>query len=458
MREDRRSVLKLLGAGMAGSAALAATGAVAGETKTPLRRPPPPVPSRGKGFLWGTASSAYQFEGNNYASDLWPMEYLKPSIFKQPSGDADDSYNRVEGDIALAAELGMTAYRLSVEWSRIQPEPNQVSRANLAYYRRVLASIRAHGMLPVVTYMHYTSPRWFAAAGGFEVRKGIGPFLDYARVLTQELGDLMGLATTFNEPNIGALVSTDPKVQAMVPYIAAARKQAAKKVDSAQYAPPMLGKYQIQQPIMIEAHNQACHVIHQASGGRLPVGVTLSLNEERGKRQYVEAKEAIAMLPWLEADGDWVGVQNYTWTKVGPNGDLPYPKGTRLTQMGYPYAPESCARVVRTVARHWKSRFTSPRTALPRKTTPSVLPSLTPRWTAWPVACATASTCAATCTGPSPTTGSGSAATGPNSAWLRWTGKRSSARPSPVPCTWAGSPAVTSWPGGVPRPVLHSTC
>lgn len=356
MREDRRSALKLLGSGLAGTAALVAGG---GALSTPARdapprRQPPAVPGRGDGFLWGVAGAAYQVEGNNYASDLWPMEYLQPSVFKEPSGDADDTWNRVHEDIALAARLGFNSYRMSVEWSRIVPERGHVSRAALDYYRRVLESIRAHGMLPVVTYMHFTSPRWFAAAGGFEVKEGLAPWLDYARILTEELGGLIGLATTFNEPNLGALVSYDPAVAKMVPYIRMARQQAAKALGHERYAPPMLGSYQVQQPIMIEAHNRAREVIRHASGNRLPVGVTLSLNEERGKAGYVAAKEERVMLPWLRAEGDWVGVQNYTWSEVGPGQmDLPRAKDVKATQMGYPYAPESVAQVVRAVAQHW---------------------------------------------------------------------------------------------------------
>ena len=103
------------------------------------------------GFLWGSAGAAYQIEGGNVASDLWVMEHVKPTLFREPSGDAVDSYNRVGEDIALAASLGFNAHRFSIEWSRIEPEQGQISLAAIAYYRRVLETIRAHGMTPVVT-------------------------------------------------------------------------------------------------------------------------------------------------------------------------------------------------------------------------------------------------------------------------------------------------------------------
>jgi beta-glucosidase len=195
---DRRAVM-LGGAVAAGAVASAAQAKPAKTTAKP-------------GFLWGSAGAAYQIEGGNFASDLWVMEHAKPTIFKDPSGDAADSYNRVWDDIALAASLGFNTHRFSIEWSRIEPEPGQISLAGIAYYRRVLETIRKHGMTPFVTYNHFTTPRWFAAAGGFETRDGIAPFVRYCTLVTQHLGDLIGVASTFNEPNLGALVSWSPAI------------------------------------------------------------------------------------------------------------------------------------------------------------------------------------------------------------------------------------------------------
>jgi beta-glucosidase len=68
------------------------------------------------GFLWGTATAAHQVEGGNTASDLWLMEWMKDSLFAEPSGDACDHYHRYEQDIALLKGLGFGAYRFSIEW------------------------------------------------------------------------------------------------------------------------------------------------------------------------------------------------------------------------------------------------------------------------------------------------------------------------------------------------------
>ena len=54
------------------------------------------------GFLWGTAISAYQSEGNNYNSDAWVAENVTPTLFRERSGDACDSYHRYAEDIAIA--------------------------------------------------------------------------------------------------------------------------------------------------------------------------------------------------------------------------------------------------------------------------------------------------------------------------------------------------------------------
>lgn len=309
------------------------------------------------GFLWGSAGAAYQIEGGNVASDIWVLEHIKPTLFAEPSGDADDVYNRIDGDLALAASLGFNCHRLSIEWSRIEPEPGQISYAALAYYRRVLETCRQHGMAPVVTFNHYTVPRWFAASGGFETQDGIAPFVRYCDLVTRHMGDLMAVAATFNEPNINALLSWTPALQQMAPMIAGMRKAIGAATGAPKWSSPLLGDFRVQQPIMIEAHARAYDAIKTASGGRFPVGVTLALNDDKpagGDMGGVEAKRAQVLTPWLQAPGDMVGVQNYTESFVGPTADLPNTPGAELTQMDYPYAPRALEAVIRMVAARTK--------------------------------------------------------------------------------------------------------
>ena len=109
---DRRDVL----VGLAASAALPAIASAA----EPRRAVP-------NGFLWGTAISAHQSEGNNVNSDMWLNEHVPGTLFREPSGDACDSYERFEEDIAIAASLGLNCHRFGIEWARIEPEPGAFS-------------------------------------------------------------------------------------------------------------------------------------------------------------------------------------------------------------------------------------------------------------------------------------------------------------------------------------------
>jgi len=89
------------------------------------------------GFLWGTATAAHQVEGGNWNNDWWAWEHTPGSGCAEPSGDACDSWNRWAEDVALCRQLGFGSYRFSIEWSRIEPEEGEWSRAALDHYRRI---------------------------------------------------------------------------------------------------------------------------------------------------------------------------------------------------------------------------------------------------------------------------------------------------------------------------------
>ena len=153
-------------------------------------------------FLWGSSTAGHQVEGGNVNADLWPLEWAEGSQFVEPSLDACDHYHRYGEDIATLAELGLNAYRFSVEWSRIEPEPGAFSRAALDHYRRMVGTCLEHGVTPVVTYCHFTTPRWFAGAGGWAAADAPDRFGRYAERVTEHLGDLLPWVATLNEPNV----------------------------------------------------------------------------------------------------------------------------------------------------------------------------------------------------------------------------------------------------------------
>ena len=117
-------------------------------------------------------------------------------------GDACDSWNRWDEDVALVADLGLGSYRFSVEWSRIEPEEGEWSHAAVDHYRRQCEALRSRGIEPTVTFHHFTTPRWVADRGGWEDPATADRFAAFCERLAGELGDVIGRACTINEPNV----------------------------------------------------------------------------------------------------------------------------------------------------------------------------------------------------------------------------------------------------------------
>ncbi|HVJ01076.1 MAG TPA: family 1 glycosylhydrolase [Sphingomonas sp.] len=333
---NRRSVL--LGAG--GAAGLAAM-------ETAVAAPT----GKRDGFLWGTSGAAYQIEGGNVASDLWVLEHVKPTIFLTPSGDACDAYHRYEEDLALAARLGFNAHRLSIEWSRIEPERGQFSGAALAYYRGVLETCRKLGLAPVVTFNHFTVPRWVAASGGFNDPANVAAFAAYCARLTQAMGDLIHIAATFNEPNLATIVKWGGLAEKYRPLIQAMQKAAGERNGAPGWTSPMVSG-ESQYAGILAAHAAALESV-RAAGGRFPVGVTLAVTADRpadNDAGGMNRKNGEMLDRWLAAPGDFIGVQSYTGSLVGPEKDVPPGPGEELTQMGYAFMPDAVEHAVRLVA------------------------------------------------------------------------------------------------------------
>ena len=157
------------------------------------------------GFLWGTASAAYQVEGDNRNCDWWEFEQ-QPGRIKggATSAVACDHYHRYREDFKLLRELNQNAHRLSIEWSRIEPAEGEFDSRQIRHYRDVLGDLREQGIEPMVTLHHFTNPLWFTRKGGWANREAARAFLPYVTRMADELGDLVGLWCTINEPNIYA--------------------------------------------------------------------------------------------------------------------------------------------------------------------------------------------------------------------------------------------------------------
>ena len=143
------------------------------------------------GFLWGAATAAHQVEGGNRLSDWWAMEESGALPFR--SGDACDHYRRFAADFDLARDLGHTAHRFSLEWSRIEPAPGVWDPDAIAHYRSVVLALRQRGLEPLVTLHHFTNPRWFAERGGWLRRDAAALFTRYVERMAGALPEVAGL-------------------------------------------------------------------------------------------------------------------------------------------------------------------------------------------------------------------------------------------------------------------------
>jgi beta-glucosidase len=154
-------------------------------------------------FLWGTATSAHQVEGGNRNNDWWAFEQRPGAIWHgQRSGQACDWWANAERDLDLMAEMGHNTHRLSVEWSRIEPEEGRFDAKAIARYRAILSSLRRRGIEPMVTLFHFSSPLWLAVQGGWRNPGVIAHFRRFVRHTVEQLGDLVSLWCTINEPNV----------------------------------------------------------------------------------------------------------------------------------------------------------------------------------------------------------------------------------------------------------------
>lgn len=310
-----------------------------------------------EGFIWGTAAAAHQVEGNNTNCDFWLLEHTPDTIFSEPSGDACDHFHRYPDDIRLMAQLGFKSYRFSIEWARIEPEPGHFSAAALDHYRRMLAACHENGLIPCVTFHHFTSPRWLTADGGWEDKKTIDLFTRYCEKATKHLGDMIGMCCTINEANLVvslALRGTFPRegLKSRIPFFAEAAKRCGTTLD--RFGPFLFGHPYKIRDTMLGAHMQSREAI-KAGPGDFPVGITLAMTDY----QATPGGETLCKEAWsedydlfLEAaqQDDFVGVQTYSRTRFGPEGPLEAEEGVEVLIMGYEFYPESLEGTIRYAA------------------------------------------------------------------------------------------------------------
>jgi beta-glucosidase len=158
-------------------------------------------------FRWGLATAAYQIEGaateGGRGPSIWDTFAHTPGRTRHgDTGDvACDHYHRWESDLDLLEAIGVTDYRMSVSWTRLQPTGTGDLNADaVAFYRKVLGGLRDRGIRPLVTLYHWDLPQLLEDAGGWPNRDTAAAFARYARRVVAVLGDLVEDWVTLNEP------------------------------------------------------------------------------------------------------------------------------------------------------------------------------------------------------------------------------------------------------------------
>lgn len=159
-----------------------------------------------EGFLWGTASASHQCEGGNTNNQWYRWEQQGHIHTGEACGSASDWWQRAESDFERAEQMENNALRLSIEWSRVEPEEGHWDSAAIERYRALLSNLHRRHMTPVVTLHHFTEPIWFAERGGFTNPANIPLFIRYVRYVVSHLQDLCDFWITFNEPNVYAVM------------------------------------------------------------------------------------------------------------------------------------------------------------------------------------------------------------------------------------------------------------
>ena len=145
------------------------------------------------GFLWGTATSAYQVEGANYNAD-WEK-------FKS-AGQACDQYNLYEQDFDLIKQLNHNAHRLSIEWSRIEPKEGEFNQEEINHYIKELKYLKSLNITVMLTLWHFTLPQWVADKGGWENGQTPKYFERFVKKIVPQLAEYVDLWITLNEPGV----------------------------------------------------------------------------------------------------------------------------------------------------------------------------------------------------------------------------------------------------------------
>lgn len=155
-------------------------------------------------FVWGTSTAGHQIEGNNISSNNYKDELLRPhdpTGKAKPSGMACNHYNMVDEDISLMKDFEYPTYRMSVEWSRIEPDEGNFNQDAIDHYLREISKLNENGIKVMMTLHHFTHPAWFDDLGGFKNLDNRKYFERFAEKVVPVFSSFVDSWNVFNEFN-----------------------------------------------------------------------------------------------------------------------------------------------------------------------------------------------------------------------------------------------------------------
>lgn len=300
-------------------------------------------------FLWGAATSSHQVEGGNTLNDWWAWEQTLP-LSDSRSNQACNHWNTWKADVQLIHELGHTAHRLSIEWSRIEPESGVFDEGAIAHYRDVLRGLKARGIKTVVTLHHFTNPKWLAAQGGWLKSCVVKRYLRYVEKVVRELGSEMDFILTLNEPGVYAYMSY--RAGLWPPQ----KKSSLKMLRVLWH--------------MARAHRAAYELIKQLSPAT-PVGIAQNMStfepvhptswQERFAARWLHAFNNLSFY-WLS---DWkthdvLGINYYFHRRLDATGRIwpgfqdPHETNRPVSDLGWELHPEGLGGILQSLIRYHK--------------------------------------------------------------------------------------------------------
>jgi beta-glucosidase len=306
-----------------------------------------------KDFLWAAATAGHQVEGNNTNSDLWFLEHVTPTIFKEPSGVACNSYELWRQDIDLVAGLNLNAYRFSIEWARIEPVEGIFDQAELAHYEAIIDYCLELGLEPLVTLNHFTAPHWFAKKGGWLAPDSGAVFARYCAFVTGRVGSKLKRVITLNEPNLPHLLSWIhlPEFIHDLTRKTLAAGSVAAGVESYRSANVVAPEDVVAIEDGLEVGHKLARAAIRNASPHLAVGLSVAIIDDRvvgDDASYRDRKRAEVYGRWLELakSDDFIGVQNYEAANYDANGEVEAPVDQPRNGMGTPIDPSSLAGCV----------------------------------------------------------------------------------------------------------------